>query len=166
LWVHDADASDIANARPANDSNSFSLIRFIFKGLFFQFFHDQLGKFARVVNTLSIHKHRRRSANTDFRPFSISCWIKRWLDADWRSAIELVHIQPHLPGDLQNFRIVDLLVILEQPAVELPEFTLIARSQGRHGALMGKFMVRKREVLDRIANVIGEFFQHLLDIPL
>jgi hypothetical protein len=57
-------------------------------------------------------------------------------------------------------------VILEQLAVELPKLALFARSQGRHGALLGKFVVGEREVLDRIADVVGEYFQHLLDILL
>jgi hypothetical protein len=54
-------------------------------------------------------------------------------------------------------------VVLEQLAVELPEFALSPRSQRSHGALMGKLMVGKRKVLDHIADVSGEFFQHLLD---
>ena len=77
--------------------------------------------------------------------------------------IELLHIQTHVYGNLHNFLIVELLVILKQLAVELPEFTLLSGSQGRHGALMGKFMVGKREVLNHIVDIIGEFFQHLLD---
>ena len=135
---------------------------------FTTFPHDQFGKVSQfpVADPLSIHKHRRRPANTDFLPiFNI------FLDqaaAGCRLAvlIELVHIQIHPPGDFQNFFIVELLVIVKQLAVKLPEFALITRSQRSHGALMGELMVGKREVLDHIADVIGEFFQHLLDILL
>ena len=77
--------------------------------------------------------------------------------------IELVHIQPQAPGDFQNFLIVDAIVMLKQLAMKLPEFALVARGQGCHGALMGKFMVGKREVLNHIADVIGKLYQHLLD---
>ena len=57
-------------------------------------------------------------------------------------------------------------MIFKQLTVKLPEFSLVARSQCRHGALVGELMVGEREVLDHIANVIGIFFQQLLDIAL
>ena len=118
------------------------------------------------MHTLSIQEHRRRSANTDLSPVFNILLDQPLAGRRLAVRVELVHIQPHLPGDLQNFLFVDLIVILEQLAVELPELTLFACSQRRHGALMGKLMVGEREVLDHIADVVGKFFQHLLDISL
>jgi hypothetical protein len=134
--------------------------------LFFDLFLDQLGKCSRVVNTLSIQEHRRRSANTD-----LSSILDILLDqplAGCRLTVlfELVHVQPQLLSDLHNFLIVDLIVILEQLAVERPELSLLARGQGCHSALMGIFMIGEWEMLDHIADVVGEFFQQLLDIAL
>lgn len=57
-------------------------------------------------------------------------------------------------------------MIRKELAVEFPEFTLSPRSQRSHGPLMGKLVVGKGEVFDHIAHVIGEFFQHLLDVLL
>jgi len=38
--------------------------------------------------------------------------------------------------------------------------------QGGHGALAGEGMTGKGEVLDHVIDLVGELFQHLLDIAL
>ena len=134
--------------------------------LFFHLFLDQLGKCSRVVNTLSIQEHRRRSANTDLSSVLDILLDQLAAGCQLTVLIELVHVQPQLLSNLHNFLIVDLIVILEQLTVERPELTLFARGQGCHGALMGIFMIGQWEMLDHIADVVGEFFQQLLDIAL
>ena len=80
--------------------------------------------------------------------------------------VELVHVQLQASGDFHDFLFVDLIVIVEQLLMKGPELALPARRQSGHGTLLGKWMTGKGKMLDHVVDLIGELFQHLLDIAL
>ena len=127
----------------------------------FSIYHLLKGLLARALHHPAGHEDRRSSADACLLTVCkvpvddvLDCSILNVL-------VELLYVQPELPGDLLHLCIIERRLVLVDLLMKLPELSLPARCQCSRRSLTGKGVVRQRVVLHDKLHILGIFLQHL-----
>jgi hypothetical protein len=125
--------------------------------------HFLNARYAVILRRLPVDEHGRDATNPSFLPVLhvsgdqlLESWISHVL-------VELLQIEPYFLGELLDLGIVQVVEVLEQGIVKLPELALGVRRQGGDGCLHGKFVAAKGEILEDELDLLRVFLQHLLE---
>ncbi len=121
---------------------------------------------AAVFYPLSVEEYRRGAANTyGLAVLDVSgnqgAYVRRLLVGG-----KFFHVQFEFNGDFLNLFIIQRPIILQKLYMKFPEFTLFVGRQGCYGRRPGKLVAGQGGMFDNQFDIIGVFFQQLLELRL
>jgi hypothetical protein len=116
-----------------------------------------------ILQTSPVDKYGRDPANIQVNSLLIIVANLFFYGRVAKLGLKLRLIELEGAGDLLNFFLVQLAVILEQLVVKLPKFSLGRSRQGSLGGLESEAMIAQREILVNQFDLLGIFLEHLLE---